>query len=386
MTLNEILEAAVQKQASDIHLKVGVVPVIRKHGALRPLAEGLQPLELESIAKMASQIMDEEQRTQFVRSREMDISYSVNGLGRFRVNAFYQRGNVRLVIRHIPQKVPTLAELHLPKALEEIASFERGLILVTGMTGSGKSSTLAAMLEHINQNKSKHILTIEDPIEFLLRDRKSLISQRELGSDTRTFAQALRAGLRQDPDIIFVGEMRDRETAEIALQAAETGQLVLSTLHTLDVSETFNRLLALFDSSQQTQVRLQLASTLRAVVGQRLARRKDKKGFVPAVEILVNNTRTREMILDPKRTSLLVKAMEDSKNSFGMQTFDQSLFQLLKAGEIEMDEALRLSTQPDDFKLKAKGISSGDKGKFKASSEELEIERFKVSFDDDGED
>ncbi len=360
MKLEEILSIAVKKSASDVHLKAGLVPVIRRHGKLRPLQQGLPQLSNEDIELMAQSIMDEQQRAAFVKNKDMDLGYGVSGLGRFRVNIFRQRGSTRMVIRNIPFNIPTIQELHLPEVVEKIADQERGLILVTGVTGSGKSSTLAAIIDHINATKNKHILTIEDPIEFLIRDRKSIISQRELGVDTNNFGNALRAALRQDPDVILIGEMRDRETIEIALVAAETGHLVLSTLHTLDAQESINRILSAFEPHQQGQIRIQLASVLKSIVSQRLARRKDKTGFVPAVEVLINNQRAREMIEDPAKTKELKIVIEESKDTLGMQSFEQSLTDLLTNDLIEFEEAMRLTNNPEDFALRFSGVASGD--------------------------
>jgi twitching motility protein PilT len=359
MILNEILKESIQNQASDVHLKVGIAPIVRIHGKLRQLSPNRTPFTIEDLEQIANTILDPEQRRIFDRDKEIDIGHSVSGLGRFRVNFFRQRGTIRIVIRIISVNPPTLQQLSLPPVIEKIAGFERGLILVTGITGSGKSSTLAAIIDHINNHKNKHILTIEDPIEFLIRDRKSLISQRELGHDTTTMAKALRAGLRQDPDIILIGEMRDQETMEIALTAAETGHLVLSTLHTSDARETINRILAQFEAHQHGQIRRQLASVLKAVVSQRLARRKDKSGFVPAVEVLISNQRIKEMIENPERTGELHRAIEDGHTTMQMQTFDQSLMSLLMNDLIDYPEALRLSSNPDDFQLRVSGIATG---------------------------
>ena len=255
LSLREILEMAVQKEASDIHLKAGLVPVIRKHGKLRPLSQGLVQLSASDVERMAEEVLDQEQREHFLKFKEVDCGYGVSGLGRFRVNIFRQRGSVRMVIRTISQLVPSVDSLNLPPVIKKVAEFERGLVLVTGITGSGKSSTLASIINEINNTKNKHILTIEDPIEYLIRDKKSIISQREIGQDTTTFSHALRAGLRQDPDVILIGEMRDRDTMEIALTAAETGHLVLSTLHTYDAQESISRILSVFDHYQHDQVR-----------------------------------------------------------------------------------------------------------------------------------
>lgn len=359
MDLVEILTAAMKKNASDVHLKAGLVPVIRKHGKLRPLQQGLPQLSAKMIEDMAMGILDDKQKKVFEDKKEVDVGYGIAGLGRFRVNIFRQRGSTRMVIRNIPHQIPNFQDLNLPPIVEKVSELERGLVLVTGITGSGKSSTLAAMINHINDTQNTHILTIEDPIEFLIRDRKSIVSQRELGLDTTTFAAALRAALRQDPDVILIGEMRDPETIEIALTAGETGHLVLSTLHTLDARETINRILGAFEPHEQMQVRRQLASVLKAVVSQRLARRKDKLGFVPAVEILIVNQRVKEMIEDPDKTKDINLAIEDSKDSMGMQSFDQSLMDLLSRDLIDYDEALKLSSNPEDFQLRAAGVASG---------------------------
>ncbi len=359
MTLNDILTIAVKKQASDVHLKAGLVPVIRKHGKLRPLQTGVPQLTAAEIEQMTNEILDEHQREHFAKHKEIDAGYGITGLGRFRVNIFRQRGSIRMVIRNIPFNVPNIDELKLPPVIKKIADYERGLVLVTGITGSGKSSTLAAMVDYINNTQNAHILTIEDPIEFLIRDRKSIVSQRELGLDTATFASALKSALRQDPDVILIGEMRDHETIEIALTAAETGHLVLSTLHTMDAQETINRILGAFEPHEQQQVRRQLAGVLKAVISQRLCRRKDKTGFVPAVEILVNNQRVKEMIEDPEKTNEIRNAIEESRDSYGMISFDQSLMDLLSQDLIEYDEALRLSTNPEDFQLRAAGVANG---------------------------
>lgn len=360
MQLDELLRLATNKGASDLHLKAGIIPVIRKHGNLRPLSANHGPLSGEEIESMALSLMDEKQRHFFEERKDIDLSYGLSGVGRFRINVFVQRSTVRMVIRNIPDKVKNLQELNLPPVIEKLADTERGLILVTGATGSGKSSTLAAMIDHINRNKSKHILMIEDPTEFLIRDRKSIITQRELGTDTIGFASSLRAALRQDPDVILIGEMRDRETIEIALLAAETGHLVLSTLHTLDAQETINRILAAFEPHHQMQIRLQLATVLRAVVGQRLCRRQDGQGYMPAMEVLVNNVRVSECIADPQRTIELRTIMEESRTSWEMSTFDQSLMDLVHNEVISYEEALKNSTSPENFAIRYSGVSHGE--------------------------
>lgn len=360
MKFEDILRAALQKGATDVHLKAGVMPVIRRHGSLRPLSSNAQPLSGEQMDALANSLMDEHQRAHFEKYREVDLGHGISGLGRFRISIFRQRGTTRMVIRNIPFKVPTFKELNLPQQLEKIAQLERGLILVTGVAGSGKSSTLASLIDDINSRENKHILTIEDPIEYLIRDRKSLITQREIGVDTFGFAQALRAGLRQDPDVILIGEMRDRDTIENALLAAETGHLVLSTLHTLDATETINRILAAFDAGAQSQVRLQIGSVLCAVISQRLCKRKDGKGMVPAVEILINNPRIREMIEKGEKTGEIQQAIEEGQVAWGMQSFDQSLMELLNRELISFEEALIHCARPEDFRIRAEGITAMD--------------------------
>lgn len=369
LNIRNILELAMQKSASDVHLKAGIMPVIRRHGTLRPLASNLPVLSGEDIDRMAESVMDEKQKEIFEKDREVDVGYGISGLGRFRFSIFKQRGTTRMVIRNIPHNVPNFRDLHLPPKVADLALLERGLVIVTGITGSGKSSTLAAMIDHINRNKNKHILTIEDPIEFLIRDRKSIITQRELGEDTRNHTKALRAALRQDPDVILIGEMRDRETIEIALLAAETGHLVLSTLHTLDATETINRVVASFDPYQQQQIRIQLASVLSGVISQRLARKKDKSGFVPAVEILVGNERVKDLIMDPQKTREIRTAIEEGQEAWGMQSFDQSIMELVANGIISFDEALKTCSNPEDFKVRFSGITSLDGRKWADSKE-----------------
>jgi twitching motility protein PilT len=282
----------------------------------------------------------------------------VPGLGRFRCNIFQQRGTIALVLRVIPVKIRTVRELLLPPVLEKICWEQRGLILCTGTTGSGKSTSLAAMIEYINSHRIEHIITIEDPIEFLHRDKKSIVNQREVEVDTKSFAQALRSALRQDPDIILVGEMRDYETIETALTAAETGHLVLSTLHTLDATETINRIISVFPPHQQKQIRLQLAAVLKAIISMRLLPRADGLGRVPAVEVLISTGYIRDCVENKEKTKLIHDAIAAGTSQYGMQTFDQSLFQLYKSGLITLEEALRRATNPDEFKLKIQGIQS----------------------------
>ncbi len=352
-----ILKKAVEQSASDIHLKVGCHPIIRIEGRLAPMTEEKRLAQEDTIA-MAFSIMSARQKQKFKDHFELDLAYSVPGLGRFRVNAFQQRGTVGLVVRAIPVTIPTTRELNLPSILERIAQETRGMILVTGTTGSGKSTTLASMIDFINSNRTEHIMTIEDPIEFLHRDKKSLVNQREVEVDTKTFCLALRSALRQDPDVILVGEMRDHETIETALTAAETGHLVMSTLHTLDATETVNRIIAVFPPHQQKQIRIQLASVIKAVISMRLVRTKDGTGRVPAVEVMRATSFIRDCVENKERTKLIPSAIASGKSQYGMQTFDQSLFELFRQDLISYEEALRQATNPDDFKLRVDGIQS----------------------------
>ncbi len=360
MELNEILSKAMAMRASDIHLKHGIMPVVRIHGKLYPIDKTAERLTGEQIAQMAASIMTPGHQEKFNQTHEIDMGYGVAGLGRFRVNIFKQRGTVGMVIRAIPYQVRTLEDLKIPPVVAKLTAFERGIILVTGATGSGKSTTLASMIDFINHNRTGHILTIEDPIEYLIRDRKCIINQRELGLDTMTFSSALRQALRQDPDVILIGEMRDVETIQTALLAAETGHLVLSTLHTSDTTETINRILNVFEPHQQPHLRIQLAANLRAVISQRLLTRADNEGQVPACEVMIVNTRIREMILDPKKSMEIPQAIEEGANTLDMQTFDQSIMRLLRQGLITYDEAKGASTNPEDFDLRYKGITSQD--------------------------
>jgi twitching motility protein PilT len=376
MELNEILQAATKSKASDIHLKVGLPPIFRRDSQLFPFKEGGR-LTAESITKMARDIMTPSQRESFEADREIDMGYGVPGLGRFRLNVFQQRGTVGMVFRVIPMEVNTIRDLDLPKVVEELAMEPRGLILVTGTTGSGKSTTLASMIDFINQKKTTHVITIEDPIEFLHRDKKSVINQREVGFDTLSFAGALKSALRQDPDVVLVGEMRDFETIETALVAAETGHLVLSTLHTVDAAETIHRIISVFPPYQQKQVRLQLASIIKGIVSQRLVPRADGRGRVPAVEVMVATARVRECIEIPEKTKEIRTAIAEGFTTYGMQTFDQSLMGLLKKNLVTYKEALRQSSNPDDFALKMSGISSTSDSRWELEEgKDLKIERF----------
>src|SRR5256712_7469627 len=355
--INDLLKIAAERRASDLHIKVGSHPVIRVDGELTPLVE-LKRLMQEDTIAMAFSIMSSRQKEKFKNNYEIDIAYSVPGLGRFRCNIFQQRGTVGMGLRVIPVKILSIRELMLPVVLEKIAEERRGLILCTGTTGSGKSTTLAAMIDYINTHRTEHIMTVEDPIEFLHRDKKSIVNQREVEVDTKSFSGALRSALRQDPDVILVGEMRDYETIETALTAAETGHLVFSTLHTMDATETVNRIISVFPPHQQKQIRLQLASVLKAVISMRLLPRADGNGRVPAVEVLRITNFVRDCIENKDKTKLIHEAIAQGTSQYGMQTFDQSIFQLFKKELITMEEALRRATNPDEFKLKLQGIES----------------------------
>src|SRR5262245_15207463 len=355
MHVNDLLKIAVESGASDLHLKVGSYPMLRVRGALVPALSDKR-LDHDDMVAMAAAVLPATYREKFKEQHEVDLAYSVSGLGRFRCNAFQQRGTIGMSFRVIPMKAATIENLEIPKVLKTIAAEERGLIRVTGTTGSGKSTTLAAMIDEINSNRTAHIITIEDPIEYLHRDNKSIVNQREVGADTNSFSQALRSALRQDPDVILLGEMRDFETIETALLAAETGHLVLSTLHTLDATETINRIIAVFPPHQQKQVRLQLASVLQAVISQRLIPRTDSKGRVPAVEVLISTAYLRDCILDKEKSHLIHGAIAQGASQYGMQTFDQSVFSLYEQKHISYEEALRWASNVDEFELKVQSI------------------------------
>src|SRR3972149_5608808 len=355
MDLNQILLDALSQEASDVHIKEGAPPIFRVKGTLRHWNK-IKPFDHNDLSKMAFGLMNDWQKERFIKNREVDMGYEVYGLGRFRINIFQQRGKIRIALRIVPFQIKSLEELHLPPGLRSIALEQRGLILVTGTTGSGKSTTLASMIDIINAERNCHILTIEDPIEFVHEDKKSVVDQREIGSDTGTFSSALRVALRQDPDVILVGEMRDLETIETALTAAETGHLVMSTLHTLNATETMTRIISVFPPYNQKQVRIQLSGVLKGVISQRLVPRADGMGRIPAVEVLVSTARVRECIIEKDKTNEINDAISRGITSYGMQSFDQSLMFLLQEGLVTYDEALKHCTNPDDFALRVKGI------------------------------
>jgi twitching motility protein PilT len=355
--VNDLLKIAVDAGASDLHIKVGSYPMMRLRGALVPVSEDKR-LDHNDVVAMSAAVMSKVHADKFKDANEVDLAYGVPGLGRFRVNVFQQRGTVGMVLRVIPMQIKTIDELGLPPVLKMLAEEERGLVLVTGTTGSGKSTTLAAMIDHINKTRKAHVMTVEDPIEFLHRDQQSIINQREVSVDTKSFAFALRSALRQDPDVILVGEMRDYETIETGLLAAETGHLVFSTLHTLDATETINRIIAVFQPHQQKQVRLQLASVLKGVISQRLIPAADGKSRVPAVEVMVTTAFIRDCIVDKDKTSTIHGAIAQGVSQYGMQTFDQSIFGLYSQGLVTYEEALRWASNVDEFKLKVQGVST----------------------------
>jgi twitching motility protein PilT len=370
MNLDTLLKSMVSKGASDIHLKVGSFPHIRVNGELVPLGE-FGKLTKEDTLMMAFSIMTNKQKQRFRDEAEIDLGYGLKGFGRFRVNVFQQRGSVSIAIRAIPVSALNFEDLYLPRVLEKISREPRGLILVTGTTGSGKSTSIAAMLNYVNEHMTRHVITIEDPIEFLHNDRLSLFSQREISVDASGFGAALRSALRQDPDVILVGEMRDLETIETALLAAETGHLVFSTLHTVDALETINRIIAVFPSHQQRQIRLQLGMVLRAVISMRLIRRSDTRGRVPAIEVMIVTEFIRNCILDPEKTRLIRHAIAAGTSQYGMQTFDQSIYEHYKAGRITYEDALVYATNPDEFKLRVQGIYTTKDAAIEAMESEL---------------
>ena len=366
MNLREMLVEMQGQLASDLHLRVGIRPTLRVHGRLKYL--NTDPLSKDEMNEILSQVLSPDQQKRFSSRSEMDLALSVTKLGRFRINLYRQRGTPGVAIRAVNTSVPTFEELNLPDSVFELCESRRGLIIVTGTTGSGKSTTLAAMIEQINSARSENILTIEDPIEYIYKDKKSIISQREVGADTENFASALRHAFRQDPDVILIGEIRDAETMGIALAAADTGHLVLTTLHTLNVVETITRIISFFPPHQHQQIRLLLAGTIRAIMCQRLLPRSDMPGRIPAVEVMVTTGAIRDAIIDPMKTSSVLEFIEQGAVQYGMQSFDQSIMSLYRQGSITYEDAMRNATNPDDFDLRVKGITGASDQTFGATS------------------
>jgi twitching motility protein PilT len=356
MDLKRILERMVKEGSSDLHAKAGSPPVFRVDGRLIPLKE--PPLSPEELKQVAFQIMTQEQQQIFAAKKEIDFAIGVAGLGRFRVNVYMQRGSCALAMRTIPITVPHMDELNLPAVLKTLTQKQRGIFFCTGTTGSGKSTTLAAMVDYLNENDARNVITIEDPIEFLFRDKKSLISQRELGADTESFASALKHAMREDPDVLLIGEVRDKATIDTAIQAADTGHLVMSTLHTLNATETINRIISFYPPHQHEHIRVMLGATFVGSVSLRLLPRADGKGRVPAAEVLLATPTVREYLLDPVKTLMIPTLIAEGFAMYGMQTFDQSIMRHYKDGLISYDVAMQNCTNPDEFNLKLKGIEA----------------------------
>jgi len=356
MNIKHLLEKMIEMGASDLHIKPGIPPVVRVDGKLERTS--FPPPTPRSMEEMARNILTPLQREKFESTREVDFAFGVTGLARFRANFYVQRSSIAMVFRHVPVTIPSVEELNLPPVISELSLRPRGMILVTGTVGSGKSTTLAAMVQAINQTLPATIITVEDPVEFLHRDNKSMINQREVGSDTSSFHEALRHILRQDPDVILIGEIRDAETMEIALKAADTGHLVLSTLHTVDATQTVNRVISFFPPHQHQEIRYLLASTLQSVICQRLIPRGDRQGRIPAVEVMVSTGTIRECLINPDKTPLIQQVMREGVVQHKMQTFDQALMKLYQEGQINLEDALRASSNPHELTLRLKGIEA----------------------------
>ncbi len=361
MNLRQMLVEMLTKGASDLHLRVGIKPTLRLDGKLNPL--NTDPLTKDEMTAILNQVLSADQQRRFQQRNEMDLALSVTKLGRFRVNLYRQRGTPGIAVRAVNTTVPTFDELTLPEVVTKVAEARRGLVIVTGTTGSGKSTTLAAMIEYINETRAENILTIEDPIEFIFRDKSSVISQREVGGDTPSFGSALRHAFRQDPDIIMIGEIRDQDTMSTALTAADTGHLVLTTLHTMNAIETISRIISFFPPHQHQQIRLLLSGTLQSLICQRLLVRSDGPGRVPAVEVLINTASVKEYIIDEIKTPAIIELIESGMIQYGMQSFDQSIMKLYRQGIISYEDAMAQASNPDDFDLRVKGITgSSDRG------------------------
>jgi twitching motility protein PilT len=356
MNLQELLETMFNQKGSDLHIRVGSPPVIRVNGKLFQASK--ENVSVEELMAVIQSLLAEKQWEEFNREKEFDMATSVPGHGRARVNLYFQRGTPAIAVRAIKTIIPPFEELNLPPVLKKIASLNRGIVLVTGATGSGKSTTLASIIEYINRHRSLNIITIEDPIEYIFQNRKCIIAQREVHIDTNNFLNALVHSLREDPDVIMVGEIRNPETMKIALQAAETGHLVLTTLHTLNALETINRIISFFNLHEQAQVREMVSSTLQAVVSQRLVPRSDRAGRVPVVEVLINTAAVKECLVDTDKMKTIGGLIEDDKQTHGMQTFDQSILSFYREGIVSYEDALQYASNPNDFELSCQGIVS----------------------------
>jgi twitching motility protein PilT len=361
LRIEQLLRAMVENKASDLHIRTGVPPIYRINGALTKLFD--TRVDASMMDSFMDDIMNRDQKNRFETNKECDFAVGARDMGRFRVNVFRQRGTIAMVIRHIKAKIPAFEELHLPEVIRDLALTRRGLVLVTGTTGSGKSTTLASMLDYINQTEAVNIITVEDPIEYLYRDNKSIISQREIGVDTLSYANALRAALRQDPDVLLVGEVRDLETMQIALTAADTGHMVFATIHTTNATETIQRVLSMYPPHQHDEIRILLSEVLAGIISLRLLPTADGKGRVPAAEVLVNTAAIKEYIRDKDKLSLVEHAIAEGHMQYHSQTFDQALLELYKTEQISLETAMNAATNKDDFDLKIRGISgTSDRG------------------------